>query len=403
MTIAVRTVSPDELEAFLTAFSIGLGIELSQDHADRVRRYVALDRLSAAIEGHRVVGTFGVHPLSVAVPGTTIPMAGVSMVTVLPTHRRRGILTQMMRQHLNDFRRRGEILAGLWASEGNIYGRFGFGMAVERVRWRIPRSFSVLREPIDVQGSMHLISHREAVEQLPPLYDTVWPHRPGMLRRQIPWWEHRVIADTHGASLGAQRRVLYAPDGIPQGYALYRTRRFDIERPLELQVTEVVARDGESERALWQFLFGVDLTETIDVWNLPADHSLRWWLSDIRKVERHVGDALWLRLVDVPACLASRHYVGPGRLSIRVDDSVCPWNSATFLLESDGAGRATCRTTDAAPDVTCDVEQLGSVYLGGVRWSNLAQAGLVRGSDNALSLADRLFGWPTTPWCPERF
>jgi predicted acetyltransferase len=356
-----------------------------------------------ATDEDRIVGTYATHPLGLAVPGSTLPMAGVSLVAVLPTHRRRGILRRLMCEQLADSYQRGEPLAGLWASEGSIYGRFGFGVATERVRWRIPRAHAVFREPTPAPEGLVLLSPDEALERLPAVHRSIAPTRPGMLLRSAAWWEHRVLADLHGAAFGAQRRVLYAPRGQPLGYALYRTRRFDLERPLELQVGEVVAADPGSERVLWQFLFSVDLTDVIDVWNLPSDHPLRWWLADIHKVERHVSDALWLRLVDLPRSLASRRYAGAGRLVLRVADLVCPWNTGTFALDVDPHGVAECAPTNDPVDIECPVDALGSVYLGGARWTSLAAAGQVHGTPEALQRADFLFSWHQPPWCCERF
>ena len=73
-----------------------------------------------------------------------------------------------------------------------------------------------------------------------------------------------------------------------------------------------------------------------------------------------VGDALWVRLVDVAAALSARSYAGDGEVVVEVADVFCPWNEGRWRVGNGGVDR-----TDADADLRCDVGVLGSVYLGG--------------------------------------
>ncbi len=405
MAIEIRPLEANELPQFAETFSIALGLELSPKHVDRMAAFFNRERLRVAVDRGRIVATFGAHDLPITVPGASAPLAGTTVVTVMPTHRRQGLLRQLMTEHLHELHEEGQFLAGLWASEGAIYGRFGFGVATERARWKIPKWAAKLASPVDLGDAMQWLSHDEALQELPRLYEAIRRERVGLFERRLAWWENRLLADPPGPSGGVsqQRRVVYAPQGQPLAYALYRTRRVDLDHGLEVLIQEVQAVRPEAERAVWQFLFSIDLVESLDAWNLAVDHPLRWWIQDVRKVQRQVYDALWLRLVDVPKALVARRYSAPGRFMIRVQDATCNWNDGVFQLEISPDGQARCQASQGNPDLECSVECLGSVYLGGARWSEMARAGHVRGSAQAIRLADQCFDCHEMPWCAERF
>jgi predicted acetyltransferase len=278
-------------------------------------------------------------------------------------------------------------------------------MATERVSWRIAKSFAVMRDPIDIGQTMRLVSRDEAMAQFPRIYESTLPDRTGSFHRRPAWWDQRVLGDPpiHNPADGSQRRVIYAPGGEPRGYALYRTRRLDVESLLEVSVIEVIGCDPEAEKALWQFLFAIDYVQIIEAWNLSVNHLLNWWINDVRKPERRLHDAMWLRVVDVPRALEGRRYSAEGELAIKVRDQVCSWNNTTFQLSVAKNGSGTCERKSTAPQIECDVDALGSAYLAGVRWSDLARAGRASGSQNSLRMADAMFAWYRAPWCAERF
>jgi predicted acetyltransferase len=112
---------------------------------------------------------------------------------------------------------------------------------------------------------------------------------------------------------------------------------------------------------------------------------------------------MWIRLVDVPAALEGRGYVGDDRIVFEVRDAFCPWNEGTYLLEASSAG-ASCRRTDGQPDITLTINELGSVYLGGVTFAQLSRAGrLVERRDGSVRRADAMFASDIAPHCPVMF
>src|SRR3712207_8818896 len=78
------------------------GEEPIDSFVDQPPALAELDRTLGLWDGDRVVATSGVYSRTLTVPGAVVPCAGVSWVTVSPTHRRRGVLTAIMRRQLTE-------------------------------------------------------------------------------------------------------------------------------------------------------------------------------------------------------------------------------------------------------------------------------------------------------------
>ena len=405
MSVDIRPITADEYDAFRRAMSVPFSFDPTPEGTERARQTVELDRLRAAFDGAEIVATFGAYSLELTGPGGTIPTAGTSAITVLPTHRRQGLLRRLMMQHLEEVHERGEPLAALWASESSIYGRFGYGPASDYVFMTLPKPFARLQQPVDICGTMRLVGQEEAQAAFPPILAAAVAQRPGMYARRDTWWAHRIFEASPSGRGGAtaHRRVLYVRDGQPQGYVIYRTKQEMGSDDSMVRIIELIAAHPEAEKALWQYIFGIDLMESIQAWNRPVDDPLGWWLEDPRRMQRRVFDALWLRPIDVVKALCARRYASPGCVVFRLIDSVCPWNEGVYRLEADACGTGYCSRTDASPELELTAYTLGAIYLGGRRCQALARAGLVTGSPAALRRADALFAWDPLPWCHEPF
>jgi predicted acetyltransferase len=404
MALDIRPISADEVPAFVDAMSVPFGFDPKPEQLERFKKTFELARLRAVFDGGSIVATFGAFSFQMSVPGGSIPMAGTTVVTVAPTHRRQGILRALMADHFAELHRDGEPLAALWASESSIYGRFGYGPASELARVKLDKNHALMAQPVSIEGTMRLVDRDEALAVLPKVYDQVVTSRPGMFRRSAGWWEHRILSDLElfrdGAT--AHRRVLHLRDGVAVGYLLYRTRS-NREHVQEAIVIELLGIDADAEKALWQYVFALDLVTSIDYWNHPVDHPLHWWLVDPRRLERRILDGLWLRPVDVLKALRARRYSSRGSLLLKVNDDLCPWNEGTYQLDVGGEGHGECKRTQAAAEIELSSYGLGALYLGGHRFQDLARAGIINGESNALRQADAMFTWHRLPWCQEVF
>ena len=402
MAIEVRPCAPEELVAAVTPIWHYFGREPSHESVPWLQRLLPSERMHAAHDSRAgIVGGAGVLPFTMTVPGARVATAGVTVVGVLPTHRRRGILMAMMRKQLDDVHERGEPLAALWASEGSIYGRFGYGLA------SLSGSVDVRREhgrfAAESAGDARMIDTAEALEALPPLYDSIAAATPGMVSRSPDWWELRTLDDSEWrrGGAGGLTRVLLELDGEPAAYALYRLKMAweHGSSTGSVNVVEAVGKTPAATRAIWRFLLDIDWMQSVNASLLPVDHPLLLFVPEPRRLRFRVQDALWARLVDVGAALSARTYAGEGSVVLAVTDAFCPWNDGVWRVEA----REAERSFDE-PELALDVAALGSVYLGGFGFKQLARAGRVEErAPGALERADALFASEPAPWCPEIF
>ncbi|HEY7136820.1 MAG TPA: GNAT family N-acetyltransferase [Acidimicrobiia bacterium] len=378
----VRPVTRDEFDRFANAEFSAFGEHVpSEEHPAWAT--AELDRTLAAFDGEEVVGTGRIYSLELTLPGgRTVPTAAVSAIGVLPTHRRRGILTSIMGRQLDDAAERGETTATLTASEGTIYRRFGYGVATLHQSFELDTGHAAFLPDVAIEGRCRLIDEDAATKTLPGIFDRSRRVQPGAISRTDAWWPSSYF-DFDEAKVGAGKSfhaVYESPAGELAGYATYAIQqRFDsgIARN-RLGVREVSSVTPQARRALWRFLCDIDLVETITAWNAPVDEPLRWMLRDSRRLEvRRLGDHLWVRLVDVETALAERTYASTGDLVIEVRDGFRPASAGRYRLSAGDDGSARCSRTDDEADVALDTADLASAFLGGVRFGDLARAGLV--------------------------
>lgn len=401
--IEVRPSRPDELAGVLEAAAVPFGFDVTDEFREGFVRYMDPATTICAFEGQAVVGTSGVFGYEVTVPGgARLPAGGITLATVLPTHRRRGVLSAMMRHQLHAARDRAEPLSALWASEDPIYGRFGYGEAVPGLRWSIERHRAGLRTG-PTPGSVALIDRDEALRVFPAVHEEVCRRRHGMFSRSAGFWDDFVLWDPaewrYGAT--ARRYAVYREGPDVLGYVTFRTRGGD-DGPGETVVGELHALTPEAYAGLWRFVLGIDLVAKISASNRPLDEPLRWMLADRWAFDAAPAHGLWIRLVDVAAALGARTYRVPGRVVVEVADEVCTWNAGRYEVVGGPAG-SRCRPTADEPDLALDVAVLGAAYMGGRSLLELHDAGLVSGGEAAVSLAATMFSTDRPPWSPEAF
>ncbi|MDZ7727937.1 MAG: GNAT family N-acetyltransferase [Dehalococcoidia bacterium] len=350
------------------------------------------------------MGTTCIFSLEMSIPGATMPTAGVSMVSVKPTHRRRGILTAIMRRQLQDVADRGEAVAALWASESAIYGRFGYGLASQAMNLSVERQRATLAHDITSSGCVRFVDEAEALEKWPACLDRWRVTRPGAITRSAGRWEFGL--ERSRKKPGSERRFLaqYEEDGMVRGYVRYEWGGvFNSWLPnAKLKVNELVAETPQAYAALWKLVLNTDLVGTIEAPLRPADEPLYHMLADSRHLQRSLMDALWIRLLDIPKALSARRYAADGAVTLTVHDDFRPEQGGKYRLEvRDGEGH--CQRTTGPGDLELHVRDLGAVYLGSTSLTELAQAGRVCGAPETVTRADRLFAWPVPAWCQEVF
>lgn len=407
----LRPVTAEEWPRFSRAMSAVFGDEPTGPFFDRVPPVAELDRSLGLFEGDRVAATAGIYSLDMTVPGgAAVPTAGITWITVSPTHRRRGVLTAIMRRQLDEVQAAGrEPLAALWAAESSIYGRFGYAPASWRGGWTGDTGRLRLRRDIDTgSGRVRLVEIDEFRAAAVGIHEQLRRSVPGNMARDDRWWDRLLRDDKEDRHGWTERRLVLheEADGTVTGFASYRVKASyseTSEPENRMKVGEVRGTTPAARAALWGFLLSHDLVRTVDAPMASSDDPLRHLLADFRALHARPVDALWVRLVDVGKALSARRYPAPIDLVLEVRDEFCAWNAGRWRLSGHPAG-AFCDRTDRDPDIVLGIEELSSVYLGGGSLAGLQAAGRVHEvSPGAVTLASTAFGWPVAPWCPDEF
>jgi predicted acetyltransferase len=420
----IRPIGENELDDFLNVDEHAFNTSPWSD-SDRqvgVDRF-EFDRTLAAFDDRTPVGVTMCYSFQLSVPGQEmLPAAGVTFVAVLPTHRRRGVLSSLMRRQLTDVRDRGEPLAILWASEAVIYGRYGYGRASWQLGFTLRRGEGGLSRAAAGLAAAGLVDGRDlrlrigepeaVLPELAKVYDAVLASRPGMFGRNEAWWRAMIYDPADQRQGASPLRCLLAEDADgPRGYALYSALDTWADSLPEnvLTVRELMAADPAASAALGTDLFSRDLTTEFRLWRRPVDDPLLYLLADPRRTRPQLIDALWVRIVDLPRALAGRRYSSPVDVVIEVRDEILPANAGRWRLITTGEVprgglAASCVPASSPADLALDVTELGAAYLGGTRLGALAGSGLVAelrpGAVRQLSAA---LAWDPAPWCPNVF
>lgn len=414
MSADVRPIAESELHDWLRAVNTGFLTATRVTDSDVAQRakYNDLARTQGAFDTDtgRCVAAFRSFAQELTVPGgAAVRSSAVSNVGVLPTHRRQGLLTRMMRAEFAAAEARGEALATLIAAEYPIYGRYGFGPATSLVEWEIdvPRTGldRRLAAPVD-GGRIDLVDAADYRRLGPGLHDRLRAAVPGAVSRNERWWNlatgleefsHRPYKDKFHA-------VYRTADGEVAGVAVYTADDHwtDAKVPLNtVQVRELLALTPQAERALWQFLCSIDWVQKVRTGYRAPDDLLPELLPDPRSARVVTSsDFLWVRVLDVVRALGARTYEVPGVLVLEVADGSGP-AAGRYRLD---AAAGVCERTQEAADLRLDVSALGSLYLGDASATRLAALGRVAEErPGAVALADAVFRTARRPWCPDIF
>lgn len=409
MSYPIRPIAADEWQAFSNVLAEGFNWTPNPQQQERYKAGTEFDRTLAAFDGDVIAGVTGIVSFSMTVPGGPIPVAGVTSVSVLPSHRRRGILSSLMRRQLADVRDRGEAVAALYASEAGIYGRFGYGRASEDLTVTIPKASSsfVKDAPVDPALRLRVVKPADVRADLEALFASVLTERPGRYSRNSHMWDG-VLADEESdqQGFGNLRSILAEDSSGVRGYALFRVKAGWSEHGIpdgQLRLHELYATDPAAYAMLWRSVLDRDLVSQVLTWGRPVDDPIIHLLAEPRHLKARWSDELWVRLVEVDKALTARAYAAPVDIVVEVLDDVCPWNAGKWRLTADASG-ASCKATDDDAAITLPVSALGAVYLGGGSLSGLQGAGLLTehtpGAVRALGAA---MSWEPKPWAGLTF
>lgn len=407
--ITIRPVTQEEWPSFALAFMEGFAEDLpSESFPELFAKMLPVQRTLAAFDGDDIVGTFGGFDLDVTVPGgSAMKMEGTTVVTVYPTHRRQGLLKRMMDLHLENAAEAGFPLAGLWASETDIYGRYGYGIAAYLENVEFLGKELAFRPEVQIDR-VRRISVDTAKDLLPPVFDRDRTTRPGMYARTSDWWDADVWPDEEWMRRGRtkKRYVVHDGPGGVDGYVIYRLKSDENAAGHAngtVSVVEMVAETPAAHASLWSYLAAIDGCPNVKRWNTPIDDPLPAMVREPRRVRKTaLHDNLWIRILDVEAALSGRSYEEDGDVTFSIMDPFRPSTEGTYRLSVvDGVG--TCARTDAEAELAMEVDVLGALFLGGANALSYHAAGRIRGSGEQMAALHRMMRTVVAPWCDSVF
>ncbi len=405
MPIEIRTPEDVDVAALFAADARGFGFTYDQEEIDRRRPVLDLTRYRVVLDASSIVGVAGSFAMDMSLPGgASIPVGGVTWVSVAATHRRQGLLRRLLAAIHTDIDDRDEPLAVLGASEGGIYGRFGYGVAALMRRVSIEKRAAQFRDDVHLTpGSVRFMEPDEAKSHVPAMWERVRRNRSGEMARDTTWWE-MVFADQAKEEGGFAPAFRLRHD---DGYATFQIKHdWNEGQPgHQLSVVEFMAATDEAHAALWHTILGVDLVGTVTSRRAVAvDDALPYLLTDPRTV-RTVGldDNLWVRPQRPAALLGARTYGSEDRLTVELlPDEDAP--AAVRYEVEGGSDGASAKRVRRRPDLVLNRAGLGAISLGGVRPSVLARAGLItEATPGALRRADTFFSTDRAPHSQHRF
>jgi predicted acetyltransferase len=422
--VRVRTIAESDVADWLRALNTGFLRAPTPTPAAVAHRAATVDcsRTRGAWDGDRCVATFRSFAQQLTVPGgAPVPADAISNVTVSPTHRRRGLLTQMMAADLAAARDRGDVAATLIAAEFPIYGRYGFGPAAGIAAWEV----DVRRAGLDPRwsrpecgGRIDLADGAEIRRTGPELHERFRARQHGAIDRPQRWWEQHTglgawIPDDWKEPFHA---VYRSPSSEVEGLLTYRADDVwtDGKQPVcTATVEDLIAVTPAAERALWHHVCSIDWITQVRTGHRAVDDLLPLFLPDRRAARRvQEADWLWVRILDVARALRARTYAAHGTLVLEVADGTWP-DAERGAVRGPAAGRyrleagpdgAACTPTTASPSLTLDAGALAALWLGEESPARLAAAGLITVHDAAaVGTAEVLFRTARRPWCPDVF
>lgn len=411
----VHPVGADAVEPWLAALSTALlSNPFDDDFPRRVQRWQRRwlpDRVWGVQDRGRWVGTLATEARMMTVPGAPGSPAdlrtdAVTAVSVAATHRRRGLLRQMIGQSLRAAADRGDAVSILVAAEWPIYGRYGYAPAARAADLTLHTRRSGAQLDADPAGAVRQVEPGELHAHAAGIFACSRGAWSGQVDRSPQWWSMRLGADGYEPiSAGRGVWIMHESDAGPDGLLAWKvTRDFELDGRLgAVEVTEFAAASDLAYRNLWAYLAGLDIISEVSLPARPVEEPIRWLLRDGRALaQTHTGDHTWLRLLDVPAALSARGYAVPGELVLDVvDDGGFATGRYRLTAAADGAE---CTRTTRSADLVVSQRALAGAYLGDHSLRTLAVAGGVEeATPGALARADALFATAARPWNATMF
>lgn len=346
-------------------------------------------RFAADIEGQELAlhaGVYAVRPMQLTVPGgrSPVPVAGLTYVGVHPDVRRRGVLTAMMRDHLDRCRDDGLVVSVLHASETGIYSRFGYGLAATELRVTLGSGTTLTAPGLEADAravTTETVSASDpgVIERLMDCERACAAEAPGTVTAELPYYQAFAQPPPSYRRGSEPLRLVFArKDGHDIGVAWFRRRQeWPQGRAAGTLTASVMSGSPVARLVILRRLLEADLMGKVVLGRVGIDDPLFGWVDGPRGVsEAQASDNTWVRLADLPRALGLRSYAADCDVVVEVQDAYVRDNAGRWRLRVRD-GRLSVDGVDAGPDLTMDVARLGAAYLGAGNLVAQRRAGLI--------------------------
>lgn len=380
-------------DEFIEVDSWAFGMTLKADAAASVARSIPWERargLRDTATG-QLAAIRSSFAFQMRVPGGgTVPTAGLTWVGVHPSHRRKGLLTEMIADHFERSLARGEHVSTLFAAEPDIYQRFGYGLAAPAYSLKLSRG--VKMRPIAGADDLSLTFGDASVESSGAAVRAVLRRatRPGYQAEVMDGNLEDVLSDLESWREGRERkRFALVEDGEgPVAFATFARKGNwgDAGPEGVMTVFQWASVNAAATQRLFKGLTNMDLVATIEVGNIAVGDPVVHMITDIRAVLARMSDNLWVRILDLPGALGARTFASDAEAVIKVTDAQLPQNDGLWRVRIASGQAHVSReaNSDVSPDISASIQELSAAYLGGITLAELAIAGLVSGDARAI-------------------
>lgn len=398
----LRPATPDEMPALRRLVGAALAIDPAR-FAD-----LAPEMTLCAFDDDRLASVHGSWPLTLRFNGNAVPISGVTSVATGPADRGAGHLRSLVSRHFHDLHDSAERpIAALYASQAEIYQRFGYAIVSTHHHYRIEPRHLRFVEPLDIPGVIRDADPSAEFPLLVDLYRAYRHDRTGLLHRGRPMWSAGVLQPAEGK--GAAKQVaIYEEDGEPLGYCIYTTAEDAAatypDPPQRLEIADFVALTPLAYHALWRYLARFQLVRFIEWPQAPADDPLPHLILEPRMLRDTASEGLLARIVDLPASVAARGYDTSATLTVELLDDLCPWNAGRWTLEISPDGARALPLGSGEPQLSMTINTFAMLLFGQISATRAARAGRLGVHDaRALPAWDLALATRHAPFCADHF
>lgn len=406
--LSIKKINTTNIKDFAKAEAIPYTSDSTDYYIKRLKMLADPKRALALADNDKIIGTANSFSEYISLPtNKSSKVAAVSYVSVQPTHRRQGILSEMMKLQLNQiYSQYKEPLAILWPSETAIYGRFGYAPTREK-HYKISKHNAKFISGLnDYPLETKILNKKEAINSYLEINNNLMNKRPGVMKLTKKWAERR-IEDLSSKYLSTGPSYFV---GIYDANKLVGFVTYTIEgsneygnMPSSLNIWDIIYINDKAAINIWNYCLNIDLVDEIYAKGVPEDDVLESLLISPGSLNARVTTGFWIRIVDVIKALETRSYNEKGKLIFNLSDSIINQNNNTFLLDTKNQN-PTCKISTESPDIEITINGLSEIYLGTFNLNNLiASQNLKIINKKIINFINRAFKENNTPFCPMHF